>query len=798
MREFIYRGQGADVSQFSYADRKQYGLATPDTIVEICGEDDLMDEMREYCIEKQVVGYDTETTGLSFFVDRIVLAQIGDQDRQYLIWLDKTDPQRLLDVLTDPDIVKVGLNLGFDLRFGLYQYGMREARAQNVVDVMLTAQVLMCGIYPKVGQTLRMSGMRMQAQHWLGLDIPKADELRIGWEGWDPVWFEERMQRLRDDDGYEGYDNTQDIIDQTHLRWQKILYAADDVTIPIQLAHQHKPWLQNLGLVPVVNLENRFLPVLADIEVRGLPFDAEAWMVLARKSEEGSKQARRDLDDLFDVEVTIDVDRNGKATYSRDKMYTSPEQLGNLMRDWMWENAGVDVIINNQHFKESLERYGRLPQPRIDLLFTPMMVPDPKDPKKKKKQGYPKMKDILHSMWELYHTFLPHDAFILPNTDSKTLKFFKVIYDADHDTILSDAEVLPTLVGFPGALVDPILALRGHTKSASTYGRNWLGMMAQEGRVHTAFIQAALSTGRLSSRPNMQNLPVEQLYRACFKAAFGNKMVGADYSQIEPRVLAHLSGDPTYMKVFWSELPDSEGFNRWCDSEVTEILDLYTEVGKEIGQIPKHYTKTDTKGDAAKKDGKAGRKQAKIANLGLGYGTGKPKFHYMLCIDTGTYFPREITDALFDTYWSAMMVVKGFLDGTSALADPRKSPRMVEHPYAYKGEVSYAETIMGRKRFFETSNPAWWTTGRNMPIQGAAGGDMLKMAATEFTEWVWEQDIDGGLVNLIHDELLGEVREDQAELFAEKMQYYMEKVGQEMCPSVPITADAYIDNFWRK
>ena len=104
---------------------------------------------------------------------------------------------------------------------------------------------------------------------------------------------------------------------------------------------------------------------------------------------------------------------------------------------------------------------------------------------------------------------------------------------------------------------------------------------------------------------------------------------------------------------------------------------------------------------------------------------------------------------------------------------------------------------MGRKRFFEESNPAAWTQGRNMPIQGA-GGDMIKLAAIELTEWAWEHNIRGGLVNLIHDELLAEVHEDDAKEYAEAMQRYMEKVGVEMCPSVPITAGTYIEDFWIK
>lgn len=777
--------EGLDVKTMSNTTRRAHNLATSTTIIEICGDDGLMQEMYEYCKAKKIVGYDSETTGLNFFKDRMVLAQIGDFDRQYLIWLDHTNPEMLLRVLRDPDIVKIGLNLKFDLTFGLFQYGFKRARASNVVDVMLTAQVLMCGIYDNVGLTLATSSMETQARHWLGLAIPKDKELRVGWEGWDPnslYWQESE--------------------DRKQLRKDKILYAADDVCIPLSIAYKHKPWIQYLELTTIVNLENRFLPVLSDIEARGLPFDQEAWMQLAYASEQGAKDARHKLDALFNMEVTVAIDHEGNAHHIRDKNYTSNEQVMDLIREWIYENCGVDVISNNRHFKESLERVG-MPKAYLDRMFKEMMLPDPNDPKKKKKRGYPKMKDILMETWPMYKDRLAPGSYILESTDAQLLKFYKTIYDAPDTLLEPDSAILNTTIGLPSVLVDPLLALRGDSKNASTYGRNWLQNLGTDGRVYTNFIQAALSTGRLSSSPNTMNFPADAAYRACFKASEGFKMIGADYSQIEPRVIAHLSQDPTYMRVFWSEAPGTPGFDRWCDESVTEELDLYTEVGKRMGLIPPYYTKQDTKGNEAlnippKPEGAKGRKQAKVANLGLGYGTGRIKFHYMLCIDTQEYHSFAETVNLYDTYWAAMHTVKAYLDQSSAYAHPEKSERKTIHPYVLNAEVTWAETISGRKRFFRSDNPTWWTQGRNMPIQGTAGGDMLKMAALELTEWAWDNDIEGGLVNLIHDELLAEVREDQAEMFAEAMRDCMVKVGQNLCPSVPITADTYIEDFWKK
>ena len=794
----VHFGPGIPVEDFTDADRARHNLATRATVIEVHNDPIRMAEMRDYCRTRKLLGFDTETTGLNVFGgDRPVLIQIGDYERQYLIWVDGTDIEPLWDVLVDPQVLKVGLHLRFDMLM-MQVPDAKGRRIQGLVDAQLTAQSIMCGIYDNVGLTQKMTGMGTQAQHWLGLQIPKDSELRTGWLKYQPEHFDSWVKTLPIDEA----------IKERRMREAKMYYAADDVCIPLSLIKEHKPWIEHLGLIDTVNLEHQFLPVIVDVEARGLPLDMEVWDSLSDIAKIEVKKARRDLDSLFNVEVTATVDETGQAVYTRDKKYTSTVQLVDLIRDWMLENCGVEVIANNRHFKESLLRYGRVNPARAEVLFSPMFLPDADKPGKKKKFGYPEQKDILEQYWDLYKDMLPPNAFVLTDTESKTLQFYQIIYEAPDEIVMQDQEyriknkrdLLPTTFGLPPALVEPILNLRGYSKSVSTYGDNWKAVISKDGRIHTSFVQNALSTGRISSSPNVQNFPSDGAYRGAFRAREGYKFVGADYSQIEPRVLAHMCHDPTYMRVFWSERPGSAGHQKWC-KDVTEELDLYTEVGKEIGQIPVYFTKLHTKGDedkgiAALPEGTEGRKQAKIANLGLGYGTGTNKFHRMLCVDTHRFHTLEHTEKLYDIYWESMGVAKKFLDASSDLASPN-SKRVMDHPYE-REPVRYAETLIGRKRFFNKDNPAWWTTARNLPIQGSAGGDMLKLAAIRLTEWAWANDIDGGIINLIHDELLGEVREDQAVMFANKMQEFMEEVGQALCPTVPVRAEAYISDRWEK
>src|SRR5690606_22757768 len=228
----------------------------------------------------------------------------------------------------------------------------------------------------------------------------------------------------------------------------------------------------------------------------------------------------------------------------------------------------------------------------------------------------------------------------------------------------------PTNIGLPPELVDPITDFRLYSKRMGTYGRNWFERLEDDGRVHPTFFQAALSTGRLSSTPNVQNPPADSRYREAFVPEDGYMFVWGDCSEIELRVFAHLSQDFTYMRLLHSEYPGTPGFRRWCNG-VSEPLDLYVEIGKLVGLIPQHYTVKDCKGEFAKEDGIRGRQQAKIIVLGLGYGTGVLKFWLTLIHDTKEHHYKTYAQELYYGFWDSVPSVKEMLDKLSYLTNPK-------------------------------------------------------------------------------------------------------------------------------
>jgi DNA polymerase I-like protein with 3'-5' exonuclease and polymerase domains len=821
-----WTGHYLDLSLLSDDEREAVGLSCDATIVEVIGSrknKQGLKEVREaveYARSRSIATLDLETDADEDFTDdefagldphkmQIVLCQIGDAERQYLIWwqtISEDAKEIIREWWSDPEHRKAGVNLKFDAKALLGKEGLHW-RGERLIDAQIAEQVLGCGLLgADIGHTMKLTGMGAMAKRWLGWLMPKDEDIRTGWGKMTPgQWYPTKAEYDAD------VKNGMVMPPYAEVKARGIAkryYAADDCVVPVRLLALQGPWLKEFELLDSFKLEMDFLPVLAEMEVRGLPFDWEQWVKLAHEAEADLAKAEAALDALFEVTVTHRVDLEGNVEITRDKNYGSKDELKELIRHWMLENYGVEVIGNNRQFREACLK-GGMTETRAAKVFQQKLVPSPDDTTKNKQVGYPNMTDyvegsqFVESRWEEYKYLLPPNSFALPTTDSKFLKLLRILHETEDDQI-DDLEEIPTKMGLPPELVDPILAHREASTKLQRYAFSWEKLINPvSGRVHTDASQAASDTARVQTRPNLQNLPSDPRYReASCKARPGYKIVGADFSQIEPRIIAQISLCKMYMNVFWSERPGTEGFAYWCDESVTEPLDLYGAVGATIGVLPPEAAKKSV----AKQDDpeiKKGRKESKIVVLGLGYGTGKPKFHISYCLDTKEYQSREKSDRLFDGFWDAAVEVKETLNMLSDLAYPgpgtrsqSASPRYVYHPIL-EDKVTWSESLGGRKRYFDKKSQSWWTQGRNHPIQ-STGADILKKTCVEMARWLWEEKIDGFILLTAHDELIAEIREDQADRVARKMEEVMSEVGQEYCPNVPISAEAYVEDFWLK
>lgn len=315
----------------------------------------------------------------------------------------------------------------------------------------------------------------------------------------------------------------------------------------------------------------------------------------------------------------------------------------------------------------------------------------------------------------------------------------------------TNAEVLEGLYHYH-PVIPMILNYRSLAKLKSTYCDGLLKVISDDGRIHTSFNQTETRTGRISStEPNLQNIPVRtelgKELRKFFSAKDGWLLVDADYSQIELRVLAHISGDTNMVQAF----KDNEDIHTITASQVFNMpLDLVTSVM---------------------------RSRAKAVNFGIVYGIGA----FSLSKDIGV------------TNKEASNYIKSYLAHYSGVDAYMKN--IVEKAKA----DGYVETMFGRRRYLPELTAGNHITrsfgervARNMPIQGTAA-DIIKIAMVKVSKRLEEENMHARLILQVHDELIVESPQDEAIRVAMILQEEMENA---VSLSVPLPAEASMGQTW--
>jgi len=302
-------------------------------------------------------------------------------------------------------------------------------------------------------------------------------------------------------------------------------------------------------------------------------------------------------------------------------------------------------------------------------------------------------------------------------------------------------------------IVGQILKFRTFEKLRSTYLEPLPKLVDASGRVHTTFNQLATATGRLSSSgPNLQNIPIRGEFgprmRACFTAGPDNLLVGADYSQIELRVLAHLTGEPNLVSAFRHDE----------DIHARTASLLFDKDGS-------HDVTTDE------------RRMAKTINFGLIYGMG----------------PQKLSRELSIPMAEAKQFIERYFDRLAGLAEFYDQVEQGARKYGY------VTTIAGRRRLLpniNSTNKMEQSTARrqaiNTRVQGSAA-DIIKMAMIAAENDTDLKDLGARLILQVHDELLLEAPKDKAEQAGKRLAGIMENV---ITLDVPLVADWGVGRTW--
>lgn len=315
----------------------------------------------------------------------------------------------------------------------------------------------------------------------------------------------------------------------------------------------------------------------------------------------------------------------------------------------------------------------------------------------------------------------------------------------------TNAEVLESL-RYDHPAVEMILEYRGLTKLKSTYCDGLLKVIGPDGRIHSSFNQTETRTGRISStEPNLQNIPVRteqgRELRRFFIARPGWVLVDADYSQIELRVLAHVADDKNMIEAF------------------RENADIHRSTAAQVFRMPEEMVTPIMRG------------RAKAVNFGIVYGIGA----FSLSKNIGV--TRKEADDYIKAYLAHYDGVRSYMNHVVELAKER----------------GYAETLFGRRRYLPeltSSNFNLRSFGErvamNMPIQGTAA-DIIKIAMIRVAERLTREKMQAQLILQVHDELIVEAPQEEAEAAAKLL---TEEMQNAVSLSVPMLAEAKIGKTW--
>ena len=298
-----------------------------------------------------------------------------------------------------------------------------------------------------------------------------------------------------------------------------------------------------------------------------------------------------------------------------------------------------------------------------------------------------------------------------------------------------------------------LLEHRSLAKLKSTYTDKLPSMMNKStGRIHTSYHQSGTATGRLSSSdPNLQNIPVRSAegrrVRQAFIARPGCKVVAADYSQIELRIMAHLSEDSNLLKAF------SGG------------QDIHRATAAEVFSTPAEEVTVDQ------------RRSAKAINFGLIYGMSA--FGLAKQLNIG----RKQAADYIDTYFARYPGVLNYMNNVRTSA----------------AEQTYVETYFGRRLYLPEINSrngmrrqAAERTAINAPMQGTAA-DIIKLAMISVDEWLQKSNLNSLMIMQVHDELVLEVPEVELPTLTSGL---VERMENAAFLKVPLVVDVGIGNNW--
>lgn len=652
------------------------------------------------------VALDTETTGFSPLSNRLISVQMMQEGKPPVIvdWRNATDEwAEPLQEIVQACTV-VGHNLGFDWKF-LRRIGVRLGK---VADTQIAEQVIR-GVPPK--------GISLKALTERYIGIPMSKEER--------EWFFDLDRR--EDEWNAPFPD-----EQLH-------YMAEDVRWLDSILSQQCAELKQRKLDKVFLLEMRVLPAVAWMELNGVHIDVDGWRAVVREQEKQALELESECQRVFGPPILewrqekFDTEWGVYKAWEQER----DEQIAAIKQ--AYDGTDSDgVPVKWGEYKNLCMRNWR------------NLNPNP---------GKPKLDESppnLGSPLQLKVAFSRLGIELEVGKDGK---------------VSTNKEALLKL-SFKHPELKPFLGWRECQKNVTTYGESLLSRVERDGRIHPGFNQIGAETGRMSSHhPNWQNIPartaVGKAFRACVTAEPGNVLLVADYSIIELRILADMSGDKNMLAMFESG------------------MDLHSYTARKMFNLPDSMTDEEVK-EYRLDNGLKARDVAKTINYGVAYGQSAFGFAAKFGVD------KETAQGFIDKWYATYPEARAWLDRAGDAAV----------------RLGYSRTVLGRKRFYHLLEPGYtWAekkaykaemeavrrAGMNAPIQGTSA-DITKLAVAAFYEACPDK---ARLVAVVHDELVVEAEEGCEQGVSLVLRDCMDRAARHFLPAVTIpSADVHTGTRW--
>lgn len=709
---------------------------TPHNYKLVDNQEDLKN-LRDYFLTNKILSLDTETTSTNAIDAELVGLSFAVKEFEAFYVPVPADREEALQIVNifkpvyeSDEILKVGQNLKYDLEV-LRNYGI-ELKGK-MWDTMIAHYL----IQPELRH-----GIDYMAETILKYQKIHTEEL-IGKKGKNQL----TMRDLSPQKVYE--------------------YACEDADIALRLKNNLETELKNKECEELFyNIEMPLMQVLAEMEINGVCIDATSLKETSKTFSNRLKEAKKDIYKIAGEEFNISSPKQvGEILFGKLKIIDNPKKT----KSWQYVTNEKEL----EEIKESHSIVGKILEYRkLNSILSERtkkktainqmpdlfgFIQEQDDKKNSSKLSHLEVSKQMNQLEKEIYELAGEKFKIMSPKQVGTILFDKMkVIDNPKKTetwqYVTNEEILQQLKG-KHEIVEKILNYRETEKLMGTYVDALPSLVNKKtGHIHTSFNQTVTATGRLSSSdPNLQNIPVRgedgKEIRKVFVPEPGCLFFSADYSQIELRVMAHLSGDKNMINVF------KEG----KDLHAATAATIYK---KSIDEVTRDE-----------------RTKSKRANFGIIYGI--TVFGLAERLDISREESKQLIDGFFQTFPK----VKDYMD--NAIEEARQ-----------KG---FVETLFGRRRYLKDINSHNATVrgfaernAINAPIQGTAA-DIIKVAMIQIYRRFKAENLKSKMILQVHDELNFSVYPDEKEKVE---RIVIEEMQKAIVMKVPLIADCGFGNNW--